>query len=85
MGSTSLWLQHRILKHKDMFISGLPMSKPSFSVMREHSNLHKQPFKSTDFKILASHPERFDLIKPESIQHEHGTRAYHVNTHPIVK
>jgi len=68
VGSTSRWLQHRILEHKGKSIrTGLPLSKPSYSAIREHSHLHNHPFNTTDFKILTSHPNRFDLIIAESL------------------
>ncbi|XP_069977196.1 uncharacterized protein [Penaeus vannamei] len=68
VGSTSRWLRHRILEHKGKSIrTGLQLSKPSFSAIREHSHLHNHPFSNTDFKILTSHLNRFDLIIAESL------------------
>jgi len=38
VGSTSRWLRHRILEHKGKSVrTGLPLSNPSFSAIREHS------------------------------------------------
>jgi len=68
VGSTSRWLRHRILEHKGKsFRTGLPLSKPSFSAIREHSQHHSHPFCNTDFRILSSHSSRPDLIISESL------------------
>jgi len=68
VGSTSRWLRHRILEHKGKSIrTGLQLNNPSFSAIREHSHLHNHPFSNTDFKILTSHLNRFDLIIAESL------------------
>jgi len=68
VGSTSRWLHHRILEHKGLsFRTGLPLSRPSFSAIREHSHKHSHPFSKTDFHILASHSSRQDLIISESL------------------
>jgi len=68
VGSTSRWLCHRISEHKGKsFRTGLPLSKPSFSAIREHSQLHSHPFSTTDFSILSSHSSRLDLITSESL------------------
>jgi len=68
VGSTSRWLRHRILEHKGRsFRTGLPLSRPSFSAIREHSHNHSHPFSNTDFNILATHSSRQDLIISESL------------------
>ena len=68
VGSTSRWLHHRILEHKGKsFRTGLTLSKPSFSAIRDHSLEHDHPFTSTDFDILSSHSNRLDLIISESL------------------
>jgi len=68
VGSTSRWLRHRISEHKGKsFRTGLPLSKPSFSAIREHSLQHSHPFSNTDFSILSSHSSRQDLITSESL------------------
>jgi len=68
VGSTSRWLRHRIAEHKGKsFRTGLPLSKPSFSAIREHSLQHSHPFSNTDFHILTSLSSRQDLIISESL------------------
>lgn len=68
VGSTSRWLRHRILEHKGRsFRTGLPLSRPSFLAIREHSHNHSHPFSNTDFNILATHSSRQDLIISESL------------------
>jgi len=68
VGSTSRWLRHRIYEHKGKsFRTGLPLSKPSFSAIREHSLEHSHPFSNKDFNILSSHSSRQDLITSESL------------------
>jgi len=68
VGSTSRWLRHRILEHKGKSVrTGLPLSNPSFSAIREHSQFHSHPFRNTDFSILSSHSSRLDLLISESL------------------
>ena len=68
VGSTSRWLRHRILEHKGKSVrTGIQLSRPSFSAIREHSHLHDHPFNTDDFKILTSLPNRFDLVIAESL------------------
>lgn len=50
LGSTSGWVRHRIVEHKGKsFRNGLPLCRPSFSAIREHSLQHSHPL--TDFRI----------------------------------
>ena len=68
VGSTTRWLSHRILEHKGKSSrTGVMLSKPSFSAIREHSLEHDHHFTSEDFDILSSHSNRLDLIISESL------------------
>ena len=68
IGSTSRWLQHRISDHKGISIrTGYPLSKPSYSAIREHSEEEDHPFTHRDFEILTTSPFRTDLLILESL------------------
>ena len=68
VGSTSRWLNHRILEHRGKSIrTGAMLGKPAFSAIREHSLEHDHPFTSKDFEILSSHSNRLDLIISETV------------------
>ena len=68
VGQTSRWLRDRICEHKGKSIrTGLQLSRPSFSAIREHSHHHDHPFSTSDFNILTSLPNRLDLIIAESL------------------
>ena len=62
VGSTSRWLQHRIRDHKGVSIrTQFPLSKPSYSAIREHSEAEDHPFTYRDFEILTT-SFRTDLL-----------------------
>ena len=68
VGSTSRWLQHRIRDHKGVSIrTGFPLSKPSYSAIREHSEADDHPFSYQDFQILTTSSFRTDLVILESL------------------
>ena len=68
LGSTSRWFKHRYLEHRGLSLrTGLPLSKPSFSAVRQHSHTHDHPFTDQDFEILTFASTRLDLIISESI------------------
>ena len=68
VGSTSRWLRDRIFEHRGRSTrTGRPLSHPSFSSVREHSQQHSHPFSSTDFSILASYSSRLDPVLAESL------------------
>ena len=68
VGSTTRWLQHRILEHKGQSVrTGAYLSKPSHSSIRDHSHSTDHPYSTTDFQILSFHPNRLDLLTAESM------------------
>ena len=68
LGSTSRWFKHRYLEHKGLSLrTGFPISKPSFSAVRQHSHEQDHPFTDQDFEILTFASNRLDLIISESI------------------
>ena len=68
LGSTSRWFKHRYLEHKGVSLrTGLPLARPSFSAVRQHSHERDHPFTDQDFKILTFASNRLDLIISESI------------------
>ena len=68
IGSTTRWFKHRILEHRGLsFRTGFPLSKPSFSAVRQHSHDHDHPFTNRDFEILTFASNRLDLVISESI------------------
>ena len=68
VGSTSRWIKHRISDHLGRsFRTGLPLSNPQFSAIREHSHNSDHLFTHTDFEILGSTPFRSDLLTLESL------------------
>lgn len=71
IGSSTRWFKHRILEHMGKSIrTSLPLSRPSFSAIRHHSQTEDHPFTHSDFKILSSTPNRLDLLILESL-HTH--------------
>ena len=68
VGSTSRWLKHRSLEHRGLSIrTGLPLTKPSFSAIREHSLSEDHPYTSQDYTILSQNSNRLDLLISESL------------------
>ena len=68
VGSTSRWLKHRTLEHKGQSIrTKQPLTKPSFSAIREHSLNEDHPYTSQDFTILAQTSDKLDLLISESL------------------
>jgi hypothetical protein len=58
----------RTSKHKGVsFRTGLPITKPEKSSIREHSNSHDHPIKTSNFSILGSCQNAIDLRILESI------------------
>ena len=67
-GSTSRWLSHRIQEHRGVSVrTGVPLSRPSPSAIRDHSHQHDHPFTHQDFKILTKVQNRLDLSITESL------------------
>ena len=68
IGSTTRWFKHRILEHRGLSIrTGFPLSKPSFSAVRQHSHDQDHTFTNQDFEILAFASNRLDLVISESL------------------
>ena len=68
VGSTSRWLKHRTLEHRGLsFRTGLPLTKPPFSAIREHSLDKDHPYTSQDFTILGQTSDKLDLLISESL------------------
>ena len=68
VGSTSRWLKHRTLEHRGLsFRTGLPLTTPPFSAIREHSLNKDHPYTSQDFTILGQTSDRLDLLISESL------------------
>lgn len=68
VGSTSRPLLHRIFEHKGRsFRTGNVISRPSASSIRDHCLSQDHPLTNKDFSILASTPDRLDLIILESL------------------
>ena len=68
IGSSSRWLRHRILEHRGVSIrTQLPLTKPSFSAIREHSLALDHPFTKQDFKVLSFSSNRLDLLLSETL------------------
>ena len=68
VGCSSRWLRHRILEHRGLSIrTQYPLSKPSFSAIREHSLSQDHVFTNQDFSILSLHSNRLDLVISESL------------------
>ena len=62
------WFEHRILEHKGLSIrTKLPLSKPQFSAIRDHSRLNNHLFTNRDFSILTGVSLKQDLLIAESI------------------
>ena len=63
VGSTSRWFKHRIFEHMGKSVrTGLPLSNPSFSAIREHAHTNDHTYTSRDFKVLTTSSNRLDLI-----------------------
>ena len=61
--STSRWFKHRILEHMGKSIrTGLPLTKPSFSAIRQHSHTQDHHYTHSDLKILSASTNRLDLL-----------------------
>ena len=68
VGSTTRWMKHRVLDHCGRsFRTNLPLTKPSFSAIRDHSHDNQHPITHDSFTILASAPFRSDLLILESL------------------
>ena len=68
VGSTTRSLQHRILEHLGKsYRTGLPLSSPSSSAIRDHSLLSGHPLTQDSFQILTSASHRLDLLILESM------------------
>ena len=68
VGSTSRWLKHRTLEHRGLsFRTGLPLTTPPFSAIREHSLDKDHPYTNQDFTILSQTPDKLDLLISESL------------------
>ena len=53
IGSTGRNLKIRISEHRGVsYRTGLPISNPSFSKIREHANKYKHTIREQDFKIM---------------------------------
>ena len=66
--STTRWMKHRISDHCGRsFRTNFPLTKPSFSAIREHSHEKQYPITCDSFTILASTPFRSDLLTLESL------------------
>jgi len=68
IGSSTRWLKHRTLEHMGKSIrTSLPLSRPSFSAVRQHSHSQDHPFTHNDFKILSTTSNKLDLLISESL------------------
>ena len=68
VGSSTRWIQHRICDHKGISCrTFLPLSKPSFSAIREHSHNSDHPFTDSSFEILTVSSTKTDLLILESL------------------
>jgi len=68
VGSTTRSLQHRILEHMGKsYRTGVLLSSPSPSAIREHCYSTGHPLTQQDFHILTSASHRLDLITLESL------------------
>ena len=68
LGSTNRWLSHRIQEHRGVSIrTGLPLSRPSASAIRDHSHEHDHLFTHSDFKVITKVSNRLDLSISESL------------------
>ena len=68
VGSTSRWLKHRTLEHRGLSLrTGLPLTTPSFSAIREHSLESDHPYTNQDFTVLSQTSNRLDLLISESL------------------
>ena len=68
VGSTTRWMKHRVLDHCGRsFRTNFPLTKPSFSAIRNHSHENQHPITHDSFTILTSTPFRSDLLILESL------------------
>ena len=68
VGSTSRWLQHRILEHRGRSVrTGALLVKPTQSAIRDHAFAENHPFTHEDFKILAKPDTKLDLLISETL------------------
>ena len=68
VGSCSRWLQHRIAEHMGRSVrTGMPLTKPSHSAIRDHSHQQDHIFTNQDFKVLTKVTNKLDLLITESI------------------
>ena len=68
VGSSTRWISHRIASHVGRsFRTNLPLSKPEYSAIRNHSHENDHSFTHEDFKILNSASSRSDLLTLESL------------------
>ena len=68
LGSTSRWIKHRYLEHRGLSLrTGMPLSRPSHSAIREHSQVNNHPYTYQNFRILTTASNRLDLVISESI------------------
>ena len=69
VGSTIRSLQHRVFEHQGRSYRGnhVFLSSPSYSAIREHCHSSDHPLCAKDFSILASAPNRSDLLTLESL------------------
>ena len=81
VGSSTRWLKHRILEHMGKSIrTSLPLSRPSFSAIRQHSHTEDHPFTHKDFKILSTTSNRLDLLISESLHIQKMKPELNTNT-----
>ena len=68
IGSSTQWISHRICGHIGISTrTNLPLSKPPFSAIRNHSEETDHPFTHRNFEILTSNPHRSDLLTLEAL------------------
>ena len=68
VGSTSRWLKQRTQDHRGVsFRTGLPLTSPPFSAIREHSLAEDHPYTNLDFRVLTQASSRSDLLISESL------------------
>ena len=68
VGSSTRFIQHRICEHKGIsYRTLLPLTKPPFSAIREHSHNSDHPYTDTAFEILTVSSTKTDLLILESL------------------
>ena len=67
-------LHHKILQNSQIrehqgrsIHTGRPLASPPFSNIRNHAEEHNHPLLNSDFKIIASFPDRLTLLLAESM------------------